>query len=683
MEISELNYSTTLNQIIDSRQPYVELKRKLEVTNVSDSALWYPYGYGKQNLYDLKVRFATNDIRASRISVDRSQKIGFRKVELVQQSLDTNKDGLSYYFKVNEIPIFVKGTTWISSEVFRAYLNKAKVNSLLKSALDANINTLRMWDGSGYEPDWFYEMTDAAGILVIQNLMFGNNLYPSRSNLDFVDNVLKEVDYQVNRLKMHPSIIMWEGDSRIKLALFNDFYSTNQDKDIYMEDYNGLFSEIEKKLRDIDPLESRPYIQSSPSNGLNQRELDPNNPFYGDTHFYDYKINGWDFSNFNLTRFLSEYGMQSLPSEYALRNFYKAEDMKLMSRLNIHLQRRVDGNGEILFGIKSNLALPSNMNDNDYFRAIIYLSQINQAMTLKTVAELHRRNRERYDSLSGFGYSMGVINKQLYDVWSAPSWSTVENNMNWKMAHYYTRKFYSSILLSPFVDMKGQTLNIFIVSDLMSKMENKTLVIKYYSYDKLQLKYNETINIQAINPIKSELVYSKSIEDVKKSSSCELNPKTATDCILIVELIESNEDKSLLAENFLFMSANISNVQNLKRPALSVSNILKTRDNEYEFDLVTNEVALFVWMELNAGDINETLVFKFSDNGFHMTSSPKKIKLSISGNANMDVNELQRRLKVKSLMNLYHSSAFNNLISKYTYIPLLLISMMSFAITWL
>ena len=58
--------------------------------------------------------------------------------------------------------------------------------------------------------------------------MFACGAYPT--NKEFLDNVACEVKYQVNRLKHHPSIIVWAGNNENEAAISTNWYNTDVDR---------------------------------------------------------------------------------------------------------------------------------------------------------------------------------------------------------------------------------------------------------------------------------------------------------------------------------------------------------------------------------------------------------------------------------------------------------------------
>lgn len=80
----------------------------------------------------------------------------------------------------------------------------------------------------------------------------------------------------------------------------------------------------------------------------------------------------------------------------------------------------------MLLLILQNFALPQNNNSVENFANYIYLSQINQAVSLRIQTEAYRQARSEVNYI-GEGMTMGALYWQLNDVWQAPSWSSIGN----------------------------------------------------------------------------------------------------------------------------------------------------------------------------------------------------------------------------------------------------------------
>lgn len=121
------------------------------------------------------------------------------------------RPGATFHFLVNGIPIFAKGASVIPLDQFESRATPEKYEQLVVSAVEANMNMLRVWGGGGFLPKVFYDLCDKYGILVWQDLPFAQAMYP-RDEV-FLSNVKSEVRHQIRQLSNHPSIILWCGNS--------------------------------------------------------------------------------------------------------------------------------------------------------------------------------------------------------------------------------------------------------------------------------------------------------------------------------------------------------------------------------------------------------------------------------------------------------------------------------------
>ena len=382
--------------------------------------LWYPNGYGDQKLYkvDFKITIGNG------IFTD-SYTLGFRSVQLIQDPMPGMNNGLSFYLKINNIPIFLKGSNWIPADSFKENVTDDYLEWLIFSAKDAHMNILRIWGGGVYENERFYNLADKNGIMLWQDFMFACATYPTNS--DFLLSIEKEVTTQVLRLRKHPSVVVWAGNNENEALVGTNWFGTDDNRILYEEDYRKLYIDlIQTTLLELDPVISRPYLSSSPTNGAHSGVESPNwvskNPYdlkFGDLHFYDYYINSWEPQSWPIPRLASEYGFQSFPSYSTLQKVYTIYDLDFYSDLNEHRQHRdsQEGNKEIEWQIMFHTKTAKLENKNENFKLFIYLSQIYQAMSYKVYQELLRRNRDYYDEKTGIGKSMGAMYWQFNDIW--------------------------------------------------------------------------------------------------------------------------------------------------------------------------------------------------------------------------------------------------------------------------
>ena len=390
---------------------------RLRIT-IQDPDLWWPAGQGDQPLYDLNI--IAGDATAHR-------RIGLRRMELV-----TTPDaaGLGFKFRINGRDIFCKGANWIPADALAGQITDAKTRDLLQSAVDANMNMIRVWGGGRYERDSFYDACDELGLLVWQDFMFACNLYPSTP--DFLGEVAAEVAENVTRIQHHACLALWCGDNELIGAL-NWYEVSRKDRDRYLVNYDRLNRAIETALKATDP--DAIWWPSSPSPGLMSFGDAWHDDGSGDMHFWSVWHEGRDFDHYRdvAPRFCSEFGFQSYPSMTAINRFAGVQDQNIAAPVLESHQKNAGGNARIAETMFRYFRWPKHFND------FVYLSQIQQGLAIKT-AVTHWRSLKPH--------CMGTLIWQLNDTWPVCSWASLDHGGDWKLMHHMVRDFYTPVLVT-------------------------------------------------------------------------------------------------------------------------------------------------------------------------------------------------------------------------------------------
>jgi beta-mannosidase len=350
-----------------------------------------------------------------------------RKIELVQQP---DSIGSGFYFKIDGKPVYMKGANYIPSDAFLSRMTKKEYEKVVGMAKDANMNMLRIWGGGIYEDDYFYDLCDKYGINVWQDFMFAGTMVPGDDA--FFDNVKKEVQYQVKRLRHHKSIVLWCGNNEADEAFKNwgwqkSMKMSKQDSTKLWHDYVRLFQDsIPKWVKEVD--NKRPYVSSSPLFGWGRKQ----SITQGDSHYWG---TWWGLEDIEVVhkktgRFVSEWGMQAMPNYSSIEKFTKPEDRVLNS--DVLKAHQKAGNGfmkldSYLHRYFIDSTKIKKMNVEDY----TYLTQCLQYYSIKNIVGIHR---------SKAPYNMGTLVWQLNDCWPVASWSITDYDNRQPKAGWYAIK---------------------------------------------------------------------------------------------------------------------------------------------------------------------------------------------------------------------------------------------------
>ncbi|MBQ1710967.1 MAG: glycoside hydrolase family 2 protein, partial [Treponema sp.] len=442
-------------------------------------------GLKENTIYNLNIKISDSDDK------EINQPFCFSSLKAISKKDKVEgKTGRSIYFENNGRKIFAKGSNWIPADSLPSRMTENRYEDLLRSAVEANQNCIRVWGGGYYEKDYFYELCDKLGIMVWQDCMFACSLYPITT--DFLENVTKEIEYQVNRLQSHACIAIWCGNNE-NFGTLNWFPESINNRDRYLVDYDRLYIDtIGRKIKDEDP--SRIFWPSSPCAGPDDFADNWHADSMGDMHYWSvwHERKSFDAYLSIRPRFVSEFGYESFPSLETIKSFATEEDFNFTSKLMEYHQRSPSGNSIILENFSRYFRFPNG------FESMIYLSQVQQALAIKTAVDWWR---------SLMPNCMGALIWQLNDVWPCPSWSSLEYNGKWKLLHYESRKFFDIVYMPLYIKEKKLYANI--CNETNDNLELQ-VNINYYKFDGSNFTKSKlikkTVEAQSVTNVLEECV---------------------------------------------------------------------------------------------------------------------------------------------------------------------------------
>jgi Glycosyl hydrolase 2 galactose-binding domain-like/Exo-beta-D-glucosaminidase Ig-fold domain/Malectin domain/Glycosyl hydrolases family 2/Glycosyl hydrolases family 2, TIM barrel domain len=245
--------------------------------------LWWPNGYGPQNLYTLHL---TASVKGE-ISDAQDVKFGVRQITYQLPGSD------NLALSVNGVPVVAKGGDWGMDEAMKRIPRK-RLDAMVRMHQLANYTIIRNWVGQSTSDD-FYEMCDKYGILVWDEFFQPNPA--DGPNPDDPEVYLANVREKILRFRNHPCIALWcarnEGNPPPQIG-----------------------EGIQKLINALDP--DRLYQPSSTSG----RGVHSSGPYHWRTprEFYNFKY-----------PFKTEIGSMSVPTLEAIHAMMPAKDWNVIN----------------------------------------------------------------------------------------------------------------------------------------------------------------------------------------------------------------------------------------------------------------------------------------------------------------------------------------------------------------
>ncbi len=199
-DFEDVHFSQSLILAPNSKQLVNFDPKTTTVLHIANPKLWWPNGYGPQNLNTLHLHF----VQRGRDSDVRDITFGIRKITYEAPGLPLSSDN-ALTISVNGVKIFIRGGDWGLDEALKR-IPRERLDAEIHMHALANLNMIRNWVGQSTSED-FYELCDKYGILLWDEFFQPN---PSDGpDPDDLSIYLTNVHDKILRYRNHPSIALW------------------------------------------------------------------------------------------------------------------------------------------------------------------------------------------------------------------------------------------------------------------------------------------------------------------------------------------------------------------------------------------------------------------------------------------------------------------------------------------
>ncbi|WP_234367690.1 beta-mannosidase [Parabacteroides pacaensis] len=578
---------------------------------ITNPELWWTNGLGKQYLYPFTAELAIN----GKLADSELTQIGIRSLKVINKP---DEAGHTFYLELNGVPVFMKGANYIPSDNFLPRVTKEKYERTILDAVNVNMNMLRIWGGGIYENDEFYNLCDKYGILIWQDFMFACSTFPAKGEL--LDNIRQEAIENVQRLRNHPCIAIWCGNNECHTAWFNWGWDRQYKKLGFADEIRSmqknLFHDVlAQVVTENDPTAF--YWPSSPYGGNPDAKCESGTANWnpnGDGHYWGVWHAKDSIANYNVirARFFSEYGFQAFPEYQSVLKYAPEErDHNIYSDVMMAHQRGGShANSLIEWYLLNEYRKPKD------FPNFLYMGLLLQGDAIKTAIEAHRRDMP---------YCMGTLFWQHNDCWPVASWSSRDYYGRWKAQHYFSKKAFNDILVSPIT--QEDKLNVYVVSDRLKATKGKLEVRLIDLTGNILFEYTKSITVPANT---SKIQYSTPLANVLKG-------KKANEVVVNARFTPSKEQE--ISNNYF-----LTRFKDIDFPKATISTDIVAAKDGFNITLSSDVFARGVFMSINGIDNF------FSDNYFDLLPGESR---TIHVTSSLDQEAFAKQLKVQSICDAY------------------------------
>lgn len=569
---------------------YPGLNRINITLEIKNPHLWWPQPLGEPFMYDFSLRAKRGDYTLDEFSLP----VGLRNISLVQEPLPEG-EGTSFTIEVNGVRVYCKGADWVPADSIIARVDREGYEKLIRMAKEANFNMLRVWGGGIYEDPSFYELCARNGILVWQDFMFACAYYPN--NPEFLQEVERETETVLKRLRNYTSIVIWCGNNELQWLHQRNL---QQDPGLKFIDFPIYHRIIPRLCARFDP--TRPYWYSSPYGGEN-----PASEYEGNRHAWGISLgteegNKLDYKRYSKDKgkFITEFGILSCIDKKSLEEFIPEEDLFVGSPTWKFHENRFEG-GNISSMLRQYYREPESLS----LEECLSYSMLIQAEALKYALD-HWRRRKFFTS--------GSLFWMYEDSWGATSsWTIVDYYLRKKPSFYYVKRSFAPVSVS-FKEIEAG-LSIYGVNDTLEDFTGYLEWGLSTFNGEVREEYGKSVIVSTnVSQKLAEIRFPRLTEEGKRG---------------MFYWVRLWEEGRLQAKDRYFFTT----FRDLNFPPAQVEyEVVRQKENEYQIELTSDKFAWFVQLS-----IDEKVIF--SDNYFDLFPGEVK-EVTVKNATDNDIKRL-------------------------------------------
>ncbi len=428
-------------------------------TRIPDFKLWWPNGYGEQDLYNLEVSFTAAD---GSISYTKSS-FGIRQLDYKAMPSGESQSAYNRQIVINGVDIYMKGAGWCNIDAMLR-VESEEYDRFLSLARDAGINYFRAWGGGLVETDEFYDLCDEYGLCVYQEWPCSWDSQKTQPA-----SVLSEtVILGAKRLRNRASLVVWGGGNE-GVAAFDDqalnnigklTYETDGTRDFWRQDGGAGSTNITHDHIHWSGASPEQYLKTYSS-----------------------------LLNLNLT----EYGVACMMNYESIRKFATAEELA---------EWPIDQKGTIAYhtatfnGMLGWTPSPHGYDIDTYNHYASMFIEVDSLRDLITGSQLAQAQADYLPAINArinAPYSTANVVYKLNDNYPGASWSIIDWYGSPKIAYYLMQDAYRPLMAAAKMDRYNTmdstggstalTLPIYLLDDVKSLGTGTPWAITVTAYD--------------------------------------------------------------------------------------------------------------------------------------------------------------------------------------------------------